>query len=104
MRDSESLETSIVFLHYSLIVTGSLERVLELFRDHNVPIQRSDFHADKGYIFMLRPGSENGTALLEALDNCDDVIAVSSMYGQRIEEYVAFCQHSLVPVEVGFEL
>lgn len=104
MRDSEYLETPIIFPHYSLVVTGSLERVLALFRKHNVPIQQGDFYEDKGYVFMFRAGSENGEALLEALDNCGDAMAISGMYGQGIEEYVAFCQHSLVPVEFGFDL
>ena len=92
------------FPFYSLIVSGSLERVLELFRQHHVPIQKSDFFSDKGYVFMIRSGSENGQALVDALENSSDVTAVRSMYGQGIKEYIAFCQDSIIPVEISFDI
>lgn len=103
-RDIVDGEAPIVFPHFSLIVTGSLERVLDIFRQNNMPLQKGDFYEDKGYVFMTRAGSENEKALLLALDNCPDVTAVSSMYGQGIKEYIEFCKNSIVPVTVGFDL
>lgn len=92
------------FPRYSLIVSGSLERVLELFRQHHVPIQQSDFFSDKGYVFMIRSGSEHGRALVEALKNSTDVTGVHSMYAQGIKEYIAFCKDSIIPAEISFDL
>ena len=103
-RDIVDGETPIVFPNYSMIVTGSLERALELFRQHNVPIQQSDFFEDKGYVFMVRAGSDNGQALVDALENSCDVTAVSSMHAQGIKEYIAFCKNSIVPVKLDLDL
>lgn len=103
-RDVVDGETPIAFPHYSMIVTGSLERVLNLFRQYNVPIQKSDFFPGKGYVFMVRSGSDNGRELLDALENSRDIMALSSMYGQGIEQYVEFCKESIIPVEIGFDL
>lgn len=103
-RDVIDGEIPIVFPHYSLILTGSLERVLDLFRQYNVPIQPSNFYADKGYVFMVRAGYDNDAEFLEALKNSGEVMGVSSMYGQGIEGYIAFCKDSIVPVEIGFDL
>ena len=100
----ESGREYLEFPFYSLIVSGSLECVLELFRKHNVPIQQSDFFSDKGNVFMIRPGSDNGQALIDALENSSDVTAVRSMYAQGIKEYIAFCKDSIVPVEISFDI
>ena len=103
-RDIVDGEAPIVFFLYFLIVSGSLEGVLELFRQYHVPIQQSDFFSDKGYVFMIRSGSDNGQALVDALENSSDVTAVRSMYVQGINEYIAFCKDSIIPVEIGFNL
>ena len=103
-RDIVDGEAPIVFPRYSLIVSGSLERVMELFRQYHVPIQQSDFFSDKGYVFMIRSGSDNGQALVDALENSSDVTALRSMYGQGIKEYITFCKDSIIPVEIGFNL
>ena len=103
-RDVIDGEMPIVFPRYSMIVTGSLERVLELFRQHNVPLRPDDFFPGKGYVFMVRLGSDNGQALVEALHKSSDVMALSSMYGQGFKQYVEFCKESIIPVEIGFDL
>ena len=53
---------------------------------------------------MIRPGSDNGQALIDALENSSDVTAVRSMYAQGIKEYIAFCKDSIVPVEISFDI
>ncbi len=103
-RDIVDGEVPIVFPRYSMLVIGSLERVLELFRQHHVPIQQSDFFSDKGYVFMIRSGSDNGRSLVDALENSSDVTAVRSMYAQGIKEYIAFCKDSIIPVEIDVDL
>lgn len=103
-RDVIEGEVPIMFPLFSLIVTGSLEHIMELFRQNNVPLQQSTFHCETGYVFMTRSGSSNETTLLEALESCSDVSSIRSMYGQGIKEYIAFCKKSIVPIEVGFDL
>ena len=53
---------------------------------------------------MIRSGSDNGQALVDALENSSDVTAVRSMYVQGIKEYITFCKDSIIPVEIGFNL
>ena len=103
-RDVVEGATPITFPHYSMIVTGSLERVLDIFRQNNAPIQRSDFHGDKGYVFLTRAGSDNEKTLLKELEESSDVTAVISMYSWDIKGYIPFCKDSIVPVEIGFDL
>ena len=89
-----------IFKIGSFILIGNLSSILAVFERFNVPLQLSGFHKDKGYVFMTRAGSENEKELMDALNVCPDVTAVSCMCGQGMKEYISFCKNSIVPVEI----
>lgn len=91
--------------HYSLynrcsfILTGSLESVLDIFRRYIVPVQKSDFSGDKGYVFMFRNDVPWHEEFMKELSDSPDIFAVSCPpYRVGEDSYSEFCKDSIIPV------
>ena len=98
-RDKVEDPDSVYYSHYSFILNGSLENVLDIFNRHESPLCKSDFHGNDGYIFIVPEKGVGESGLVRALRECQDVTALSFAHCTSKEAYLEMCKQSIVPVE-----
>lgn len=102
--DSADGESPVLFHSCSMILEGPIERVKEIFLRNNVPLCKSDFAKDVGYVFLIRMGTATSDSLFGALREYPDAIASCSPALVGVKTYLRYCKESLVPVEYDLDI
>ena len=63
--------------HYSMVVTGSRERVESIVKKHGETMRLGSFCGEKGFLFSVVEDGIGFSRLVKELEKCPDVLSVN---------------------------